>query len=145
MLVSLWPRAVYREKRKERHLKYLSSLGSSPLSFSHRMVGIKVWSCFTLHSKETLLPLWTTAYSGCLMNLVGSKIQNYHYPFWQSWRICSRSYSTLKSLINNALPLISKWTSFFAIPNLFLATQVYVPVLSFWATGISSVPLSCKT
>lgn len=76
--------------------KYLSSLGSSPWSFNHMMVGIKVWSCFTLHSKDTLLPLCTTACSGCLMILVGSKIQSFDYPFWQSWRICSVSYNTWK-------------------------------------------------
>lgn len=61
-------------ERKEMVFKYLPSLGSSPLSFSHVMVGIKVWSWFTLHSKDTVPPRCTTAYSGCLMILVASEI-----------------------------------------------------------------------
>ena len=55
---------------------HLSSSGSSPLSLSQVMVGMRDGSCLTLHSNEALMPLWTTLYSGCLRMRVGSGRRN---------------------------------------------------------------------
>lgn len=55
---------------------HLSSSGSSPLSLSQVMVGMRDGSCLTLHSNAALMPLWTTLYSGCLRMRVGSGRQN---------------------------------------------------------------------
>lgn len=37
------------------------------------MVGMRVGSCLTVHSKAALIPLWTTLYSGCFRIRVGSE------------------------------------------------------------------------
>lgn len=123
--INLSFKSSLRRKQRERKIvfKYLSSLGSSLLSFSHVTVGTKVWSCFTLHSKDTVLPLCTTAYSGCLMILVGSEIQLL-LAIGQAGEVAQSHIIFEKKFLTSALPLISKWTSFFAIPNLFLATHV---------------------
>lgn len=56
-----------------RFSRYLSSSGSSPLSLSQVMVGMRVGSCLTVHSNAALIPLWTTLYSGCFRIRVGSE------------------------------------------------------------------------
>lgn len=121
---------------------YLSSSGSSPLSFSQVMVGMRVGSCLTLHSNAALIPLWTTLYSGCFSIRVGSGVERErravktwhhgHVTFWTTGLQPDR-------------PLTSRKTWFSLIPRLLVAMQVYFPLLTSWATWISSVPFSWIT
>lgn len=132
--------SVWSSSRPPWVARYLSSSGSSPLSLSQVMMGMRVGSCLTLHSKAALMPLWTTLYSGCFRIRVGSNVE-------RKGRAVKTGHRGLSEAQDDILhpPLTSRMTWFSLIPRLLVAMQVYFPLLTSWAAWISSVPFSWIT